>query len=81
MSSATRYEYPRIDDAWKSYCIRRGKTRVRVSSWYRASVGGVHRRKKQILQVTRIEGKHVADFNAWNKDDPRKCSPNPIRHL
>ncbi len=64
MSSATRYEYPRIDDAWKSYCIRRGKTRVRVSSWYRASVKSILRDLKALFD------KH--DFNSFPVVDAGK---------
>jgi uncharacterized protein len=77
MSSVTSYEYPRIDDAWKSYYIRLGQDESarelarelvvpRVSG--RAFIVG----KDQILRVTCIEGKQVADFNAWNKDDPKE---------
>jgi uncharacterized protein len=77
MNSVTSYEYPRIDDVWKSYYVRLAQKESARELARELVVPRVSGRafiveKGQILRVTCIEGKQVADFNAWNKDDPKE---------
>lgn len=75
MTKVTSYDYPRIDEPQKSYYRRLGtdqSARELVRELVVPRLGGKAFvvEKGYILRVTCIEGKQVADFNAWNKDDP-----------
>lgn len=77
MPSVTRYEYPRIDEARKAYYMRLANdnsARELVNELVvpRLSGKAFVVEKNNIVRVTCIEGKQVADFNAWNKDDPKE---------
>jgi uncharacterized protein YcgI (DUF1989 family) len=77
MPSVTRYDYPRIDEARKAYYMRLAtdkSAREVVSELIvpRLSGKAFLVEKDHIVRVTCIEGKQVADFNAWNKDDPKE---------
>jgi uncharacterized protein YcgI (DUF1989 family) len=77
MPSITRYEYPRIDEARKAYYMRLAKddsARELVTELVvpRLSGKAFVVEKDHIVRVTCIEGKQVADFNAWSKDDTKE---------
>ncbi len=77
MTSITSYQYPRIDDARKAYYMRlaqdsSARKLVRELVVPRLSGRAFIVEKHHILRVICIEGKQVADFNAWNKDDPNE---------
>ncbi|HEY1362085.1 MAG TPA: urea carboxylase-associated family protein [Xanthobacteraceae bacterium] len=77
MSGATPYSYPRIDDAHKQYYVRLAQEpdrRELRSELVVPRLGGKAFlvEKGQILRVTCIEGPQVADFNAFNRDDPKE---------
>jgi uncharacterized protein YcgI (DUF1989 family) len=77
MGSMTSYEYPRIADQAKTYYMRLAqdeKTRELVTELVVPRLNGKAFTvgKNHILRVTAIEGSQVADFNAWNKDDPKE---------
>ena len=71
------YEYPRIDSSTKAYFVRLAQhedIRELVTEFLvpRLSGKAFFVEKNQILRVTAIEGPQVADFNAFNKEDPKE---------
>jgi len=77
MSTVTSYDYPRIESAAKAYYMRLAQdetTRELVTELVvpRLSGKAFVVAKNHILRVTAIEGPQVADFNAFNKDDPKE---------
>ena len=78
MTAPTSYEYTRIEGLAKAYYIRLAEdtssSRELVSELIVPRLGGraFLVPKHHILRVTAIEGPQVADFNAFNKDDPKE---------
>src|SRR5262249_57349355 len=77
MPSVTPFDSSRIDEARKAYYMRLAtdkSAREVVSELIvpRLSGKAFLVEKDHIVRVTCIEGKQVADFNAWNKDDPKE---------
>ena len=77
MSSAVSYEYPRIDQTRKAYYQRLAQdqnSRRLVHELQVPRLGGraFVVEKNHVLRVTAIEGPQVADFNAFNKNDPKE---------
>ena len=77
MTQATSYQYPRIDERRRGYYQRLAQDpgcRQLVRELTVPQLGGsaFTVEKDQILRVTAIEGPQVADFNAFNKDDPKE---------
>ena len=77
MSTATTYEYPRIDAAAKGYYVRLAQdeaSRELMSELVVPALSGMAFivPKNHIFRVTAVEGPQVADFNAFCKDDPKE---------
>ena len=77
MTAATSYEYPRIEGPGKAYYMRLAEdttSRELVSELIVPRLEGKAFLvpKHHILRVTAIEGPQVADFNAFNEDDPKE---------
>jgi uncharacterized protein len=77
MSSITSYDYPRIEGAAKAYYMRLVQdknSRELMTEFLVPRLGGKAFivAKNHILRVTAVEGPQVADFNAFNKDDPKE---------
>jgi len=77
MAAFTNYEYPRITGEAKAYYTRlaeESESRELVSELTvpRLSGKAFLVPKHHILRVTAVGGPQVADFNAFNKDDPKE---------
>jgi uncharacterized protein len=77
MNLMTSYDYPRIEGSEKAYYMRLAqdeKIRELVTELVVPRLGGKAFvvAKNHILRVMTIEGPQVADFNAFNKDDPKE---------
>jgi uncharacterized protein YcgI (DUF1989 family) len=71
------YEYPRVSEAERTYYTRLTQdenAREMIADFPVPRLGGKAFvvEKNHILRVIAIEGPQVADFNAFNKDDPKE---------
>ena len=71
------YSYPRIEDADKAYYVRLAqepdrRKKLRALVVPRLSGKAFIVEKGEILRVICTEGPQVADFNAFNKEDPKE---------
>jgi uncharacterized protein YcgI (DUF1989 family) len=71
------YEYPRVSEVEKAYYARLAQdesSRELIADFLVPRLGGKAFvvEKRQVLRVIAVEGPQVADFNAFNRDDPKE---------